>query len=538
MAGPLEAIRRHRARALLALLAVVALVALLLAFRLVGRSSSPALTPVLPPLSETPGSATAILFSSAADPPSSLGYIRGQLELQHYAVEELTTRNGGATASSFKAALTAHRGILFAAGDGGADFLAVQELADAASCGRAIAAYQAADTFTVAEISCHGAQLGITGQGISDLFKDSDTIVYLSACDSVSLQPSFATARDFVGYGDCGTAALATGGDRTFFGRLAGTVDGGRDRSTVVAAAQGGYGPLWRFYHRAQTLDTVLSPSVAQAVPAAGSSFPVAGTTAGQVIFDSLMDQGAAAGGMVSVSGCHAAVTGAHWLTTADGYDELAFQLQLNTTGTAAITVHANSARAARDFQNTLDGNQDPPGSSGVGPNGDDYVWTVRCVPGNGVELSPTTAPSPTTSTTFPSSSTTTVALGSGGGGGGGGGVGGGGGGVGGFSGGGGGGSTSSGSPTGPVGVAAPSCAISALVEQPAPAHQSATVIAPAGLATISGISVTNGTVDVSSFRVGTTSPVVLTAIKANQSKPTEWSFYATDVDGQTTFCH
>src|ERR1700722_1758362 len=142
MAGPGGAIRRHRTQSLLALLAIVAIVAAFVAFRALGRSSS-ALPPPLAPLSETPGSATAILFTTTAKSAPDLAYIRAQLVLQHYSVGELTEANGGATASNFKSALRARRGILFASGDGGPDFFGVQVLADAASCARAVSAYQA-----------------------------------------------------------------------------------------------------------------------------------------------------------------------------------------------------------------------------------------------------------------------------------------------------------------------------------------------------------------------------------------------------------
>jgi hypothetical protein len=239
---------------------------------------------------------------------------------------------------------------------------------------------------------------------------------------------------------------------------------------------------------------------------------------------------------VVSVRGCGGAVSDARWMTTSRGYNSVAFELVLNTTGTAVVTVHADAARAAQGFQNTLDGSQDPAGSDGVGPNGDDYTWTVRCAPGNGPRL-PVTSLFPTVTTILPLPTTAPPTTASGGG------AAGSGSGSGGSGGGGGGGSTGagngSGSPsTGQASSSAPTCSVSAVINLPAPARQFATVRASAGLASISGVSVNNGVVSVPAFTVGTRAAVTLKATKTNQSAPTEWSFYATDVRGQTTFCH
>lgn len=58
------------------------------------------------------------------------------------------------------------------------------------------------------------------------------------------------------------------------------------------------------------------------------------------------------------------------------------------------------------------------------------------------------------------------------------------------------------------------------------------------GLASVYNVQVTNGTVSVQPFTVGTTSPVDVTAHKTNLSKTTVWSFYAKDVAGNVMYCH
>lgn len=85
--------------------------------------------------------------------------------------------------------------------------------------------------------------------------------------------------------------------------------------------------------------------------------------------------------------------------------------------------------------------------------------------------------------------------------------------------------------------TSAPTCAISAFHYSPPPAQQFATVESEAGLASISGVSITNGTVSVAAFRSGTKATVQVTATKADPTLPTQWSFVATDVLGRATVC-
>ncbi|MDQ1420585.1 MAG: hypothetical protein QOJ52_2547 [Acidimicrobiaceae bacterium] len=540
--------RRHRGRVFLAGLTVLALVAVILAVRSLESPSSPATAQIVRPLSETPGSSNAVLFSTASDPSADFRFVRAQLELHHYSVDEFTNGNGKATAANFKSVLMERRGILFAAGEGALGFLAVQTLTDAAGCAQAVTGYVASGVFKAGDIVCHDRLLGITSPGLSGAFRDSETIVYVSACDSASMQAAFANARDFVGYKSCAGNAVPTLSDRKFWGRLAGTADSGRARSTMVAAGKHDYGSAWTFHHRPKTPDTVLSPSVTQILPAPGSIQRVAGSTGGRVVFDTRMDQNTPAADIVSMTGCEATITNPHWLTTANGYSAVDFTLQMNSPGIAVVTIPATSARAARDFQNILDGNQDPPRSDGVGPNGDAYVWTFDCIPGNGPPLPSTSQAGPVATTTplpVASVTTTTSGPGTGGGGGtggtggagGGGAGGGGGGGTGGGGGGGGGGGTGGTTVPGGGGGGGPTCSVSAFRDTPAPATQTATVQSSAGLASISGIQVNNGTVSVQAFAVGTRSPVSVTATKLDQTRPTQWSFSATDVSGRTTRC-
>ena len=57
------------------------------------------------------------------------------------------------------------------------------------------------------------------------------------------------------------------------------------------------------------------------------------------------------------------------------------------------------------------------------------------------------------------------------------------------------------------------------------------------GLLSISNVQITNGTVNVAQFPIGTTGPVAVTATKTDPNKVTVWSFDVTDIAGNTRHC-
>lgn len=84
-----------------------------------------------------------------------------------------------------------------------------------------------------------------------------------------------------------------------------------------------------------------------------------------------------------------------------------------------------------------------------------------------------------------------------------------------------------------------PTCKIKSITRTPTMQQEVVTVQdTGSGLASIFNIQVTNGTVSVPAFTVGTTSPVDVTASKTNLTKTTKWSFHASDVAGNSTFCN
>lgn len=85
-----------------------------------------------------------------------------------------------------------------------------------------------------------------------------------------------------------------------------------------------------------------------------------------------------------------------------------------------------------------------------------------------------------------------------------------------------------------------PTCGTTAVRRAGATGHDQQDVTVKdggSGLKTITNIVVSNGTVFVSPFTIGTTGPVILTATKTTQGVSTKWSFDATDVAGNVKHC-
>ncbi len=83
----------------------------------------------------------------------------------------------------------------------------------------------------------------------------------------------------------------------------------------------------------------------------------------------------------------------------------------------------------------------------------------------------------------------------------------------------------------------APVCRVTGLFAGPPKQQQVTVTDTGSGLKSIDNISITNGTVAVDPFTVGTTTSVHVTATKLDQTKRTTWSFDATDVAGNKRLC-
>jgi hypothetical protein len=119
---------------------------------------------------------------------------------------------------------------------------------------------------------------------------------------------------------------------------------------------------------------TVLSPTVDYVGPVEGcvigeDSIP------GRVVFDTRMDIGQVPACDV-IDGNYNLLIKDEWWARGDA-DTLRFTLKSVREGAGCMRVHGALARSSGGI--CLDGNQNPPGSDGEGPNGDDYIVYYDC---------------------------------------------------------------------------------------------------------------------------------------------------------------
>lgn len=215
------------------------------------------------------------------------------------------------------------------------------------------------------------------------LWRSADSIVFLSQCHSADLASGF-DVREFMAIdGQCFGVETERALETTFFAQLDGTSDDGSNRTVGAAFDAILPGTGW-ILQGSGGGNTVLSPAVVDyapqtAVPAA-SPDPIQG----QVQFDTPINQtDVALDNIVLVRGCGAIITQRRWIddstlefefTTGQDPDPDALQ-----DGPMTITIDAAWAASAGDPWLKLDGNQDPPETNHVGPNKDDFVWTLDC---------------------------------------------------------------------------------------------------------------------------------------------------------------
>jgi hypothetical protein len=250
--------------------------------------------------------------------------------------------------------------------------------------------------------------LFVTAAGIEDHWKGDHSFVYIASCCSTKTEQAFKAAGADVVFGYQKTVCDTASARPDFKGmwtRLDGTHDDGKPRGKPVRRTYDAFqlccdpaafpareddGPSIT-----QDPSIVLAPSVESRKPDGEIKLPSALPATlilVEVQFNSTMDiptkrNGSAA---LSVSGCSAKLVG-HPLWVGD--HELTSGYDVSTAGTLTITVHAKHA-LSKGAKIELDGNTKPkPAAESddapVRPNGDDYVWTEKCV-----------APEPTPGTT------------------------------------------------------------------------------------------------------------------------------------------
>lgn len=189
---------------------------------------------------------------------------------------------------------------------------------------------------------------------IAQWFKDAKTIVYNACCKGHAYSGKWTGARDVLAYDIC--PSTGDNDAQLFWGRMDGTLPatakGTRRPVSKALNPRDGINP--RLKHTGAG-NTVLSPKV----KSHGGS---------PVVFDCKMDTTIPPQQVVTATG--ATLTNVKWI----GDDTITFTVTF-TDIIATFTVHADKAISGNN-EAKLDGNQNPEGTDGVGPNGDDYIYT------------------------------------------------------------------------------------------------------------------------------------------------------------------
>lgn len=335
---------------------------------------------------ETPGSKSAVIFNLTPNGVDKTNQFVPWLQMQNYTITQYVDTPGdddphSATAANFLN--TSEVGVLFIDTHGGDGFFRVEQYVTEKTRDDALQAYITAGTFTAAELIATGNgpdyNISITSLGIQHKWKDNNTIVFNGACQSYSEVNDF-NARDYYGYDVCVDSDVVKDDVNKVFGRMHGDTLNGTARS-AKRAYDAGHSANLKYLHKATVpLQTVLSPAVENNSPANNSSFVVPTTIDAFVEFDTKMDTTVAPASVVTAldNNCGAVITDAQWQAPY----KLKFKLTLNTPGSTSIDTEWVNAKAERTFKNNLDGNTGSlaPLRDHVGPNTDNFRWSVNCV--------------------------------------------------------------------------------------------------------------------------------------------------------------
>jgi len=344
----------------------------------IALTGPPAVWAESPPF-ETPASKDFYLLEPFASHMSFNG--RAELTAQHqhyqpciYRDEQLTcwpTCTLGAVAEALEGC-----GVLFLATHGSEGALVVEAYEKSpeglARRDQAFQAYRDAgwlEGYIVATDMSFAYGISITGFGILSRFNDRNTIVYLGACHSCTVQFGFQDARDLLCYDNSIAIARVIQDADLFWYHMDGSV------CRVCRTVRVAFSEVWDLLRHAVSppgdQTTVLSPSVCDASLDDGGH--VRTWAREWFAFDTRMD-----------------VTDARVLETLGPVmvgDEawandtcLVFEIAPYDRGVCTISV---SAAAVSDGGMMLDGNTDPPGSIARGPSGDPYSLTLYALADN-----------------------------------------------------------------------------------------------------------------------------------------------------------
>lgn len=212
---------------------------------------------------------------------------------------------------------------------------------------------------------------------ISKVWQEAQSIVELTVCYGLTLEKAF-NAREFIAFPEkCNAIANALAFNVGFWGDLDGTLDTGTKRNVGdafdnPATPKRGYELKSRATPRGAT---VLSPAVADHGPV--DPVVIGTEVVGKVSFDTPIKNVEPKSAVVLGGDCKPLPGTSEWKW--EGDRTLLFPFIPQQPLTLTIQVLADKVRSA-DNNIPLDGNQDPQGTDHVGPNGDNYIWEVKCV--------------------------------------------------------------------------------------------------------------------------------------------------------------
>jgi hypothetical protein len=229
--------------------------------------------------------------------------------------------------------------------------------------------------------------LAISQAGLAKYFSHSQIgIVDAIVCHSLYFAPSF-NALTYFGYKQTTCAPAALSDQLKLWGRLVG-LQGVRLRDTVSAQNAGGFTEAPCPCLAPGYTPVVLSPAVAQ------ESATGVNPTVVDFYFDALMDTSDAGAAQItnivtSGAGC-GSVSPAKWINPIDLQFTVTPDPFVNGSGQVNVRLPAIAFEAQPGGMTNaeLDGNQNPPGTNGVLPNGDDWIGSglITCgiQPGGG----------------------------------------------------------------------------------------------------------------------------------------------------------
>ncbi len=196
---------------------------------------------------------------------------------------------------------------------------------------------------------------------ISRCFESNESIVYNATCHSHDYWAAWDGAREVIGYSGSPTFGQMRGDAEFFWSRLNG-YEGKASR--YVDGALGGL--LLSHWGNG---NTVLSPTVDEFYPPKDT---IVGSTGidGWIRFDTGMDTNINPEQILKADDTVFSLEDINWGTDGD-YDIINFHIKAVGPGPGYLSVDAYSAISQGGIP--LDGNRNPPGTDGVGPNGDDY---------------------------------------------------------------------------------------------------------------------------------------------------------------------